>query len=86
MSQINSQKVELFLVIDMYLNDKESFDQLVVYEESWADEFADSKIAFTFLEGIDQHGADAMLQAASQFINDDADRRSIIEFLRSLTN
>ena len=82
-SLINPNKYLLYWYIDLYLNDRESFYEIVYWDLS-SDIFDYYQQALMMQERIEDMGLELFLELAFSYIEDDTDERSIGEFLIDL--
>lgn len=82
-SFINPRKLLLLQLIDLYLNDQALFNEEVAWELS-VETFAEHRYAVMIQSHIENLGEDAFIELAHVYIEDDADERSISDFLVDL--
>lgn len=83
LSLINPRKLTLYGLLDTYVNDQAMFFQEVSWELSM-DIYNHNRYAVMIHERIESLGEEVFLELASAYIEDDADERSISEFLLDL--
>jgi hypothetical protein len=84
LAQINPRKIEMYQLIQTYLYDPAGFAEFIAYEQTLPAEFEDARVSIALAEQMEALGRDAVLRAADQYIRDDTDTRTTIEFLRTL--
>lgn len=81
-SEINPNKLYLYQTIELYLDNIDAFQQLLVVENSG--EYAGYKIRTITNDIITNWGEDKFLEIAFAYINDDNDKRTVEDFLSDL--
>lgn len=81
---INHNKLELYQLMNYYQYDKTRFNSQLSYETTMSSEFDDQKYATVFSEKIKQLSESEVLEKTNAYINDDSDKRTIMEFLKQL--
>ena len=83
LSLVNPRKLTLYNLINLYLNDRVLFYEEIAWELS-VEPFAEYRYAVMIQSHIESLGEDAFVELAHVYIGDDADERSISEFLVDL--